>query len=558
MLSEPERKTLDAYDDGYYEQIELSEGFFYTGNVKDHTLQGQGTLVTPSGTYTGTFFKGSLEGWGRFEGTATAAAAVVRYDGSFHKGQFDGKGEVTYANGDTFSGLLRDGAVAEDEEGQYTFTDGRVYVGTFRGGKRHGRGRLTQANGDYYEGAFVENTCTGEGRASYGGGARLYHGLWRDGRKVSGTMTFPGSSRRYVGEWRDEKPEGRGEMFFANGDHYKGDFRAGQLHGVGRLAYKQPEGQRYYGHFVRDRPHGKGFLLMEAASDNGFASPAPPKIIEGYFQSGQLLSEDDVAAIDEVKEATRDLPALLVPPPLQEEAPLLAATPPQVSADAFAVDTPSDPAGDSLDSSLSLSARHVDPAVGEAAASLVQQTLAASPHRAPTGPSVGDTLLFTSSFAAPAFAERAGDALQQRPGQTLDPGGGGVPDRSVCKGWLEKCSIGKGALAFVSNWKRRYFILASFNDSVCLGYYEDELCQKAIGFLRLSLQDTRIVTRPSGKTHKKASKPGRELCVIYREKKKEYKLLLRAANREDHFRWVSAFQQLFSIVDLPSDHPLAQ
>ncbi|KAH9577642.1 hypothetical protein LSM04_000346 [Trypanosoma melophagium] len=89
-----------------------------------------------------------------------------------------------------------------------------------------------------------------------------------------------------------------------------------------------------------------------------------------------------------------------------------------------------------------------------------------------------------------------------------------------CRGWLEKFSIGRSRIG-PSNWRRRYFIPASFNTVVSLSYYKDELCRIPVTLLRLDTPDTRIVTRPSLRTHKEATKPGRDICVIYVEHRKD-------------------------------------
>ncbi|CAD2221346.1 MORN repeat/PH domain containing protein, putative [Angomonas deanei] len=513
MLSvESQQEFLSKYADGEYD-IPLKEGLHYQGHVANRLFNGEGTFTTSEIVFKGTFRDGYLHGKGTvvFKTPEASSLGVKVYEGTWKENSIV-NGTAVFYSGDTYKGSFSNGKPVG--EGEFFFADGRVYTGTFEDGKPSGQGRLTETNGDYYCGEFLHGEATGYGTAIYSKGSRLFTGLFEKGQKIRGKMEFPGCSRSYNGEWSDDKPQGRGEMKFANGDYYKGDFQAGRLHGVGLLVYKEPRGQQYYGQFFEDKPCGTGAFK----TDKG--------VIAGFFDDGKLIPVDNIDQIEELKQKTRLLPSPQPDPPF--------------------VDT-------STDNFFSTGGRSVSPANPTGKASTARSESVEGEFDEDLDLNEEDEDEEDEDEVSP-FDNNASFPFR------MDLENFTIPSEAAsegCKGWMEKCSIGRSKIkGLVSNWKRRYFILAGYGDSVCLGYYEDELCRKPVGFLRLNPSDTRIVTHPSPKTHKKASKPDRELCIIYTEKSKEYKLLLRTANAEEHRRWVAAFKQFFSIVDAPTDHSL--
>lgn len=562
----------DRADGTYSSALVAANGLgSYAGGVMHRQMNGAGTLTCPCGSFSGTFLDDALEREGTYTSAAgggssssSSAAAVhpslatpilatVRnYSGGFHRTRFAGTGCINFANGDAYQGPCADG-LPDGEDGKYTYSDGRVYHGALRRGARHGHGRLTQSSGDYYDGEFIDGHMTGFGIASYANGARLFTGLWDDGAKVKGRLSFQGSERMYEGQWADERPHGKGAMVFANGDRYEGDFDKGMLNGVGLLTYADQPGRRfYYGQFFQDQPCGHGQLISYPPDSRGAAAPITPgteTVVEGYFMNGALVPPTDTNTVEHVLVTTQGLPQPLSRPPFIEmelNHQALNSAERLIIPDAASV-------SNSRNNSL----------CGDGAAQLLRDCelgivldgqRAAEPR--PSVEPLDEDIILSDDDASLDESEGSDDGA--RAGGGLPPGVIGIssPDSSSCRGWLEKCSIGRSTLGLVSNWKRRFFVLACFEGSVCLGYYADDLCRKPIGFLRLHMEDTRIVTRPSTRTHKKASKPGRELCVIYHEKNKTYKLLLRTDDAANHGRWVAAFLRYFTIVDRPSDHPL--
>jgi hypothetical protein len=124
QLAKP--KAIPVFDpslNGYIENVENTEGGFYTGEFSGGYHHGKGKLTyADSSVYDGDWQydkeqgKGklvSVEGWG--------------YDGDWENGLRAGQGEQTYF----------------DDQGQYFGT----YVGAFAADKRNGTGIFTYANG---------------------------------------------------------------------------------------------------------------------------------------------------------------------------------------------------------------------------------------------------------------------------------------------------------------------------------------------------------------------------------------------------------------------------
>jgi hypothetical protein len=113
------------------------------------------------------------------------------------------------------------------------------------------------------------------------------------------------------------------------------------------------------------------------------------------------------------------------------------------------------------------------------------------------------------------------------------------------EGWLEKYSVGKSFFSF-GNWKRRYFRLRDDG----LSYFEtDDAASPELGKVSVGNLNTRLVSKPSAKTHKKAQFADRDLVIVYTENSKELRLLMRCATAGEQSEWVSALMRHIDIVD---------
>ena len=141
--------------------------------------------------------------------------------------------------------------------GNYTSTDGAIYVGEFRAGKYNGNGSATWPNGDRYVGEFLNDKFHGQGVYT-GEKSFVYVGEFREG-KFNGLGTYTSSSgMKYVGEWRDDEKHGQGTYTWPSGRVYIGQFREDERDGQG--SETMPDGTKYVGEFRESKRWGAGTL----------------------------------------------------------------------------------------------------------------------------------------------------------------------------------------------------------------------------------------------------------------------------------------------------------
>lgn len=107
-----------------------------------------------------------------------------------------------FENGDYFIGIF-EGDMLVFGYGKVTYENGTTYIGDVKDGKRHGRGVLESKTGTY-EGNWYQNVRSGQG---------MY--FWADGTS-------------YEGSWRNDKQDGTGLFRFPDGTRQRGRFRDGE------------------------------------------------------------------------------------------------------------------------------------------------------------------------------------------------------------------------------------------------------------------------------------------------------------------------------------------
>jgi formylglycine-generating enzyme required for sulfatase activity len=141
--------------------------------------------------------------------------------------------------------------------GNYTTTEGALYVGEFRNGKYNGQGTATWPNGDRYVGEFRDDKFHGQGIYTSEKNF-VYAGDFRDGM-FNGVGTYTSSNgMKYVGEWRDDEKNGQGTYTWPSGRVYVGQFRGDEREGQG--SDTQPDGSKYVGEFRESKRWGTGTL----------------------------------------------------------------------------------------------------------------------------------------------------------------------------------------------------------------------------------------------------------------------------------------------------------
>lgn len=308
--------TPSVPEDGYQE-LQLSDGASYHGELKNGIFHGYGILTLSNGTvYEGEFQNGELNG----KGTRTTLAGDY-YEGDFKDGVFHGNGELSLASGSHYAGEFYEGDMTG--EGTYHFYTGSVYQGTFLEGILNGQGTYISDDGDVYEGTFSEGMLHGTGKVTYADGD-TYQGEWQHGRPhgkgithysdgdtyegefqnghrhgygvylfsdggryegefyegdMSGTGTMTSAAGDiYEGEWNNGQPEGQGKTTLANGNTHEGGYLAGERHGYG--VYLFANGDRYEGEFLAHKYHGYGVF-----------TGADGTVQAGIWEEGNFIAE---------------------------------------------------------------------------------------------------------------------------------------------------------------------------------------------------------------------------------------------------------------------------
>jgi len=211
------------------------------------------------------------------------------------------RGTITYTDGSSFEGTLRDGVA--HGQGVFRYADGAKFVGMFAMGKRMGMGKFVDDE-NVYDGYYKDDKCHGKGLRTYKGG-RTYSGDWEyndaTGKGVE-IKPIPGSNTdcdKYDGEYIKGQRHGWGRMWYATGDVYEGEWEEGSREGFGEFDFFLPqpvvpdtdeepieEGaepapaaksiiqtMRYTGDFKQDRP-----VVGRLAFNDGLTCPIPGEI----------------------------------------------------------------------------------------------------------------------------------------------------------------------------------------------------------------------------------------------------------------------------------------
>ncbi|NQY75152.1 MAG: hypothetical protein HRT90_10420, partial [Candidatus Margulisbacteria bacterium] len=91
-------------------------------------------------------------------------------------GKQHGRGEVTYANKDTITGMWNELKILEGH-GAYTYKNGR-YEGHWRDDKENGRGKMTYTNGDIYDGEWKDGRVRGHGTLTFSANGEVIKGVF--------------------------------------------------------------------------------------------------------------------------------------------------------------------------------------------------------------------------------------------------------------------------------------------------------------------------------------------------------------------------------------------
>ena len=181
-----------------------SAGDRYEGEWKNDQITGQGRLTFADGViYEGTFSKGKLnkgtitfpQSDGRTairsvrDGELQQACTLIWPDGTRLEGKagekgFSGDVTITYANGDSYVGTLKNGL--KSGSGTYTWRNGAFYKGSWENDKMNGSGTYyftSSTKSNYIKGNFSNNQPLGT-MTYYADNGLRYDTKWSNGKCV--------------------------------------------------------------------------------------------------------------------------------------------------------------------------------------------------------------------------------------------------------------------------------------------------------------------------------------------------------------------------------------
>ena len=215
-------------------EVILKNSSTYKGTFKDDLLEGEGTIDTPTYSYSGFISKSLPEG----EGSIIYKQKPADYKGFFIAGVINGKG-VYRVNSDLFKGEFIHGKLTG--KGEKTFSDFGKYLGEFSDSLMQGKGVLRLNHSKI--------------KAIYSGELKLnkFHGVGR--LKIE--------NKEYRGEFANGELHGNGEISL-DGLVFKGNFNKNEVNSKGAVHFI--DGSYYNGDFLAAVPFGSG----EALDDCGY------------------------------------------------------------------------------------------------------------------------------------------------------------------------------------------------------------------------------------------------------------------------------------------------
>lgn len=232
----------------------------YGDCIKGNCIDGQGTLTWANGDkYVGIFKDGSRTGQGTWTG-----ADGNKYTGEFKDGKFNGQGTYTWPNGNKYEGEFKNGKFTG--QGTYTWPNGNTYVGELKDGKLIGQGTWSETNGNKYVGEFKDGKRAGQGTWTEANGNK-YVGSFKDDKFNGQGIWTAADGDKYAGEFKDGRRAGQGIWTEANGNQYEGLFKDDKFNGQG--TYTWSDGDKYVGEFKDGKSTGQGAYSLASGGKTG-------------------------------------------------------------------------------------------------------------------------------------------------------------------------------------------------------------------------------------------------------------------------------------------------
>lgn len=140
-------------------------------------------------------------------------------------------------------------------------------VGETLNNKFNGSATITYSNGNSYEGEVKDNLKEGIGILRYADGDVYFGGFKADKKEGNGTYIYS-NGVKYEGQFKDDLKSGHGYLFLSNGDTYLGEFQNNNAEGQGTLNYAN--GSKFSGLFSNGNPKEGTYTNTDGESITGY------------------------------------------------------------------------------------------------------------------------------------------------------------------------------------------------------------------------------------------------------------------------------------------------
>lgn len=137
------------------------------------------------------------------------------------------------------------------------YEDKSMYRGTVVSGMRSGKGQYSYPNGDSYTGLWTNDKFNGIGSYSFGKLGQTFYGDF-DNHLMHGNGVLVKNGTKeiiYEGAWQNGLKHGFGKQVYSPVEYYEGNWNAGNKSGAGQHFR---DGNVYRGDWLNGKRHGKG------------------------------------------------------------------------------------------------------------------------------------------------------------------------------------------------------------------------------------------------------------------------------------------------------------
>ena len=197
-----------------YSSFKFDNGDIYTGEHYNKKPNGEGKLISPSGTST-SFIGQWKDGLPHGLGLEIYGNNKGKFQGEYINGVKNGYGKIFFEDGSIFEGDFKNNDI--NGFGILIWPDNKKYEGNWRNNKMNGKGKMTWENGMIYEGEYLNNKKHGFGVFVWPDNKKIYCGYWNNG-KMNGKGMMLKKNKKINGIWDN------GKLLNENNENYSIDF----------------------------------------------------------------------------------------------------------------------------------------------------------------------------------------------------------------------------------------------------------------------------------------------------------------------------------------------